>query len=115
MSVDEPFDFLRIATFALFGLGVGFMTLTNYIAYQVLRPPRQMGFLWWHVTAISVSFLCLGAVAVERVMRELGDPARWFGWVTLVGCLLFFVAQILIFRIERSRLVEKQAVARISP
>ncbi len=113
--MGDPFDVLRLAAFALFGLGVGFMAVTNYIAYQVLRPPRQLGFLWWHVTAISISFLCLGAVAVDRVMRELGGPARWFGWVTLVGCSLFFVAQVLIFRVERSRLVEKQAVARMGP
>ncbi len=113
--MEDPFDFLRVAIFAVFGLGVGFMTVTNYIAYRVLRPPRQLGFLWWHVTAISLSFLLLGTVAVERVMREFGGPVRWFGWVTLVGSALFFVAQVLIFRIERSRLVEKQAVARMGP
>ncbi len=114
MGVGDPFDFLRLATFAAFGLGVGFMVVTNYIAYRVLRPPRKLGFLWWHVSAISVSFLCFGVVAVERVVGRFGDPAAWYGWVTLLGAALFFVSQLLIFRVERARLVEKRAVHRIN-
>lgn len=111
--MDDPFDIVRLASFAAFGLGVGFMVVTNYIAFRVLRPPHRIGFLWWHVTAISAAFLCFGVVAVERVVGRLGNPSTWYGWVTLVGAILFFVSQLLIFRVERARLVEKQALRRI--
>ncbi len=112
-AVNGFFDIVRLASFAAFGLGVGFMILTNYIAYRVLRPPHRLGFLWWHVTAVSAAFLCFGAVAVERVVRMLGHPATWYGWVTFVGSLLFLASQFIIFRVERSRLVEKQALRRV--
>lgn len=111
--MDSPFDILRLVTFAAFGLGVGFMLVTNLISVRVLRPPHRLGFLWWHVTAISTAFLCFGLVAVERVVRRLGEPASWYGWVTLVGAILFCVSQVIIFRVERARLVEKQAVRRV--
>lgn len=106
------FDVLRFVIFTTFGLGVGFMLITNVIAYQVLRPPRELGFLWWHVTGISLSFLCLGVVAVDRAVSKLGDPPTWRTFVTLAGCLLFAVAQTIIFNVERQRLVQARALAR---
>ncbi len=115
IAFNHVFDFARVAIFAIFGVGVGFMALTNWIAFRVLRPPKQIGFLWWHVTAISVTVLCLGVVAVDRVVGRIGLPPNWYGWVTLVGSVLFCVSQIIIFRVERARLVEKQALRRIDP
>jgi hypothetical protein len=109
------FDALRLVTFAAFGIGVGFMVVTNSIAFRVLRPAHRLGFLWWHVTAVSIASLCFGVVAVERVAGKVGDPSSWYGWVTLIGSVLFCVSQLLIFRVERSRLVEKQALRRVDP
>jgi hypothetical protein len=113
--VADPFDVLRLLVFATFGIGVGFMVVTNTISFRVLRPAHRLGFLWWHVSAVSTAFLCFGVVAVERVAGRLGDPSSWYGWVTLVGSVLFCVSQLLIFRIERARLVEKRALGRVSP
>ncbi len=103
-------DVLRVIIFATYGTGVGFMLLTNLIAYRVLRPPRRLGFLWWHVTAVSVTVLCFGVVAVEGVVGRLGNPhIRWQSLVVLIGCVLFVTSQVIIFRVERQRLVEKLA------
>ncbi len=102
-------DLLRFSIFALFGIGVGFMAVTNVMAYRVLRPPRRLGFLWWHVTAISVSVLCFGTVAVITVASRLGESVTWRSPVTLLGCVLFAASQAIIFRVERQRLVEQVA------
>ncbi len=102
-------DLLRFAIFALFGIGVGFMAMTNIMAYRVLRPPRRLGFLWWHVTAVSVSVLCFGTVAVITVASRLGESVTWRSPVTLFGCVLFATSQTIIFRVERQRLVEQVA------
>ncbi len=102
-------DLLRFAIFALFGIGVGFMTLTNVMAYRVLRPPRRLGFLWWHVTSVSIAMLCFGGVAVAAVGGRLGEPLIWASPTVLFGCVLFATSQVIIFRVERQRLVEKVA------
>ncbi len=107
-------DLLRYTIFGLFGVGAGFMLMTNYMAYRVLRPPRRLGFLWWHVTAVSVSVLCFGTVAVITVASRLGESVTWRSPVTLLGCVLFAVSQTIIFRVERQRLVEKTAQRGIS-
>lgn len=103
------FDVVRFAAFATFGVGAGFMVLTNIMAFMVLRPPKKLGFLWWHVTSISISFLCLGLVSVEHVSGKLGDPPGWRSAVVLFGTVLFLIAQIIIFRVERKRLIQKRA------
>lgn len=87
------------------------MLMTNVIAFMVLRPPKKLGFLWWHVTSISLSFLCIGLVSVERVTGQLGNPPSWRTWVTLIGMLLFTTAQVIIFSVERQRLITQRAVA----
>ncbi len=102
-------DLLRYTIFALFGVGAGFMLMTNIMAYMVLRPPRRLGFLWWHVTAVSIAMSCFGVVAVERVVGRLGNSLSWHAPVVLLGCLLFSVSQVIIFRVERQRLVDKVA------
>ncbi len=102
-------DLLRYVIFGLFGTGAGFMLMTNFMAYAVLRPPRRMGFLWWHVTAVSIAMSCFGVVAVEHVVGRLGNSLSWHAPVVLLGCVLFAVSQIIIFRVERQRLVEKAA------
>ncbi len=107
-------DLLRYAIFTLFGIGVGYMLITNVMAYSVLRPPRRLGFLWWHVTAVSIAVLCFGGVAVAAVAGRLGEPLIWASPVVLIGCVLFAVSQVLIFRIERQRLVDKVARRGIS-
>lgn len=106
------FDILRLLIFACYGLGVAFMVVTNFIAYMVLRPPKKLGFLWWHVTAISVSFLCFGTVAIERVTRSFGDDLSWRTWVTLAGVVTFAASQVIIFSVERDRLMDIRAVRR---
>ncbi len=104
------FDLIRYWSFLTFGIGCGFMLLTNYISFRVLRPPKKVGFLWWHVTAVSVSFACLGFISVEYVGGKLGDPPGWRSGVVVVGTSLFALAQVLIFNVERSRLVQKRAL-----
>lgn len=103
------FDLVRVLVFSTFGVGVGFMVLTNCIAFIVLRPPKAMGFLWWHVASISLSFLCLGSVGTWFVASRFGDPPGLASLVVLVGTILFAIAQILIFRVERGRLIFARA------
>lgn len=103
------FDIVRFATFAAFGIGLGFMVLTNLMAFMVLRPPKQLGFLWWHVTAVSLSFLCIGIVAVEGVSGRLNDPLGWRSGLVLAGMTLYMVSQAMIFSVERHRLVVSRA------
>ncbi len=102
-------DLIRFVIFSTYGVGVGFMVMTNLIAYRVLRPPRRLGFLWWHVTAVSLAFLCFGVVAVQFVVGRIGQTLSWHGVVVLIGCLLFVTSQVIIFRVERQRLVENLA------
>ncbi len=104
------FDLIRYWSLLTFGIGSGFMLLINIISFRVLRPPKTLGFLWWHVTAISVSFACLGYVCVQYVGSKLGDPPTYLGGIVLVGTTLFAVSQVLIFNVERSRLVQKRAL-----
>lgn len=106
------FDAVRLLIFACFGLGVAFMLVTNFVAYQVLRVPKKLGFLWWHVTAISISFLCLGTVAIERVVGALGQPLTWRTFTALVGVVTFAAAQLIIFGVERERLLHQRAAER---
>ncbi len=106
-------DILRFLIFALFGVGAGFMLTTNLIAYRVLRPPRRIGFLWWHVTAVSIAMFCFGVVAVDRVVGRIGQSLSWHALVLLFGCILFAASQVIIFRVERQRLAEKIARLRV--
>lgn len=103
-------DLLRYGIFALFGVGSAFMVITNIIAFNVLRPPKRMGFLWWHVTAISVAFLCIGAIALDTIVHRIGEPATWRLPVGITGFALFCIAQIIIFNVERNRLSQKTAL-----
>lgn len=103
------FDVLRFAIFGMFGIGVGFMLMTNVLSFWLLRPPKRLGFLWWHVTSISVSFVLIGIVATESAVSRIGAPPSWRTFLTLVGMFLFAVAQFLIFGVERKRLVEARA------
>lgn len=96
-------DLIRYLDFAMFGVGCAFMFVTNVLAFHVLRPPKKLGFLWWHVTSISIAFLCLGSVAVQVAFNRLGDETSWRTPVTFVGLLLFMVAQSIIFTVERQR------------
>ncbi len=102
-------DALRYVVFCLFGVGCGFMLITNIMAFRVLRPPRGLGFLWWHITAVSLSQLCYGGVAVVAVAGRLGGPIVWATPVVLLGSVVFATSQVLIFRIERQRFVEHVA------
>lgn len=104
-------NLIRYAYFAFFGFGVAFMLATNFMSFQVLRPPARMGFVWWHVSAISVSFLCFGVVIMEGVSRSLGSGLTWRTYVVGVGVLTFFAAQIIIFNVERQRWINKKALA----
>lgn len=102
------FDVVRYAIIALAGVGVAFMTMTNYLAFRVLRPPKKLGFLWWHVTSISVAWLLVGAVALDRVIGRLGEPLSWRSYAMLLGTGLFAIAQVIIFGVERQRYVNRQ-------
>lgn len=96
-------NLIRYLDFAMFGVGCAFMFITNVLAFRVLRPPKKLGFLWWHVTSISIAFVCLGSVAVQTAFSRLGEETSWRAPVTFVGLLLFMVAQIIIFSVERQR------------
>ena len=106
----EPADYVRALAILIFGAGTGLMLATNYVAFRVLRPPKKLGFLWWHVTCISTSFFLLGLVCVDRVFTRLGDNASWQTVATFGGISLFLVAQVLIFNVERQRLTAKAAL-----
>lgn len=103
-------DLARYLAVAAFAAGVGIMLVTNVIAFRVLRPAKKSGFLWWHVAAISLSFLLLGSVAVDRIFDRLSQPVSWHTFATFAGITLFLVAQVIIFLIERSRLTAKKAL-----
>lgn len=109
-------DWIRILFVAVFGFGAALMLITNYVAFMVLRPPKQLGFLWWHVSAISLSFLCFGSVAIsqtlERLNKDQGVGADWRTYVTALGVITFTVAQVIIFNVERRRLAHKIALER---
>lgn len=107
------FDLVRYAVFATFGIGTGFMLLTNGIAFRVLRPPQKLGFLWWHVTAISLSFLCISIVAIDTVAGKFGTMPGWRSALTLFGMTLYMTAQAIIFSIERQRLVVAKAMGKV--
>ncbi len=108
--VTHPWlDAVRFVIFALFGAGVGLMALTNVMAYRVLRPPRRIGFLWWHVSGVSVATFGYGLVAVAAVAGRLGGPAFWATPVVLVASIVFAFTQVIIYRIERQRYAEKVA------
>jgi hypothetical protein len=107
---DIP-NVIRFVDFALFGVGCAFMLLTNVLAFRVLRPPKRLGFLWWHVTCISTAFVLLGAVVIDRAFDKLDSVATWQTVATFVGFLAFAIAQILIFGIEKQRYVATRAVA----
>lgn len=107
-NLDLLADAMRYAVFALSGIGVGFMLMTNFLAFKVLRPPKRLGFLWWHVTAISLSIMMIGAVALSDIVDRIGGPFTWRAPVMFVGTLLYATAQVIIFRVERQRLVAKR-------
>lgn len=106
-------DVLRYTIFGLFGVGAAFMVVTNVLAFSVLRPPKQLGFLWWHVMAISLSFLCLGAISVDAILIRVGNPFTWRVPLGIFGFGLFMVAQIIIFNVERNRFSQKKALEQI--
>lgn len=103
------FDLIRILDFGMFGVGCAFMLVTNVLAYKVLRPYKKPGFLWWHVTSISISFLCLGSVAVSVAYAYLGQGPTWRTPTIFVGFLTFMIAQGIIFSVESQRYVARQA------
>ena len=105
-----PYDGLRFMICAILGLATGLMLMTNVVAFRVLRVPARLGFLWWHVTAISGAFLCFQAVVVDRVIRHLQTEPTWQTYVTLLGSALFLTAQVIIFNVERNRLSHYRAM-----
>lgn len=113
MTVADGF---RFAFVAVFGLGAAFMLVTNFLAFMVLRPPKKLGFLWWHVSAISISFLCFGSVTISRTLERLDRnetvDVDWRTIVTGIGVITFTTAQVIIFNVERQRLAHNRAVER---
>jgi len=107
-------DVYRVMLFVLFAVGSAFMVGTNILGFFVLRPPKKLGFLWWHVTAISLSFFLIGLVALSLVYERLNDPhASDLTWESIflgIGFSLFALAQVIIFQVEKSRYVHKKAL-----
>lgn len=108
-------DAVRLMLFGIFGVGVALMLATNVLAFVVLRPPKKLGFLWWHVAAISTSFLCLGTVDLYVVTTHFGDHATWRTVLTVIGIISFTVAQFIIFNVERARYSAKKVLERGIP
>ncbi len=96
-------DAIRLVALVGAGFGVGLMAATNWAALRVLRPPRVGGFLWWHVTSISLAVTGLLTVAMNRIFTHFGEPIAWQTIVTLASVALLDVAMWIIFRIERRR------------
>lgn len=109
-NLDLFANVLRYGVFLTSGIGFGFMVMTNFIAFAVLRPPKKFGFLWWHVTSISLSFVLVGAVALDNIVERIGEPFTWRAPVMFIGTALYATAQFLIFKIERERLIQRRAL-----
>lgn len=92
------------------GAALAFMVGVNILALKVLRPPRKLGFLWWHITAVSISVICLSVVTLDVVAKHLGAPATWRTWVALVGFTLMLAAQVIIFHVERQRYLQRLVI-----
>lgn len=106
-------DIVRFVIFAEAGVALSFMVGTNILAWKVLRPARKrVGFLWWHITTVSIGVICIGVIALERVLGKLGSPQTWRTWTTLVGMTSLAAAQTIIFHVERQRFVEKRVIQR---
>lgn len=103
------YDIIRYLDFTMFGVGCAFMLITNVLAFKVLRSPGKRGFLWWHVTTISVSLLCLGTVCVDLVFSRLGKDPTWRTPTVFVGLLLFMISQFVIFQVELQRYASRVA------
>lgn len=103
------YDVVRYLDFAMFGVGFAFMLITNILAFKILRSPRRFGFLWWHVTSISVSFVCIGSVALDSAFSRLGEDPTWRTPLIFVGFLLFMISQMIIFTVELERYAARTA------
>lgn len=110
MDAVQIADALRILIGVVAAIGVAFMCATNIIAFMVLRPPKRLGFLWWHVTSISISFLVLGVLALDDIYLRFGEDPSWRLPAGLGGFSLFATAQIIIFNVERSRYAQRRAM-----
>ncbi len=98
-------EIIRGLFFVVFGIGFAFMCATNVLAFRVLRPPKKLGFLWWHVTSISISFTLISLVALSRALESSGQSSSWQTYATAAGISLYAVAQTIIFNVERERYV----------
>lgn len=103
-------DVFRYFIFVGFGAGCTLMVATNFVAFQTLKVPGRVGFLWWHVTSVSTAFLALGTVALDSVINRLGLEFRWQTLLTVVGVSLFFSSQLIIYKVERERLRHHRAL-----
>lgn len=108
------YDLLRFVTMASFGVGFGFMILTNIISFIVLRRSRssKLRRLWWHVTMVSVAWILVGGVSAFVVFTRLGSPPGGLTTFVLPGMILFMIAQVFIFSTARERLAAKRALER---
>lgn len=104
------FDIIRYLDFAMFGVGSAFMLITNVLAFKILRSPRKLGFLWWHVTSISISFVCIGSIALNSAFSRLGQDPTWRTPVIFFGFLLYMLSQIIISRVELERYAARIAM-----
>lgn len=104
-------DFYRIAEFVLGAAGIGFMVAVNVLAWKVLRPAKRLGFLWWHISTISVAYLCFLYVGFHYVFNRIAsnEGIDAVGYIFGLGLLLFTAAQIIIFNVEAQRYAEKRA------
>lgn len=108
-SVHLVADVMRLACVVLAFFGVGLMTSTLLVAHQVLRPAQRLGFFWWHIFTISVAVAGSMFLMTEAVVGRLGQPVTWRLPVTVAVLVLLDLALVVVFRVERSRLVAKRA------
>lgn len=103
-------DIFRGLVFLFAGVGAGFAIATNILAFKVLRPPKKLGFLWWHVTSVTVAFFLWGSVVLYYSLMRLGEPISWRTFASLGGAVVFAVSQTIIFTVERQRWFARRTV-----
>lgn len=106
-------DLLRYTVVALAGAGLGMICVITAVAYHVLRPPQRLGFLVQHIIAIGIGVGGAMILLAEAVVGRLGQDVTWRLPATLAVLAIIDVALVVVYRIERRRLIEKRALARV--
>ncbi len=107
-------DLFRFAVIAMSGSAIGVMLVVTWLAWGVLRPARPLGFLAWHILAITASIVPLVVVAADATIARLHQPVTWRLPTLLFSLVVLNVAMWIVYQIEWQRLVDKKAREKVS-